>query len=303
MLDRLWYLYSYIYRPLTIDNEDNDSASTTKPDIRYEFKSLHASLFRFLVILKYTTPSISMTLCTTSTTLHLLAFLESTVPLFSPPSCTLFVIFFLSPVGAIMLLRFELSYSTMNIVRSNLFLSPVSAFDRDTDFHLIDQGKVGYLYHLQILLFFNLQDDNNVNGVNDVTISDVATMMKTIYELHTTYTFIYDDVLQLFPSVQYGRCIFDTTFDTTFTSASHASHSYKKDSSPPTTFQANEESNTTAITDLAVTVEAYDMTYDDRNNESVSSVTVTSAVTISYELYVGVLWVELVRDCALCSSN
>ena len=43
------------------------------------------------------------------------------------------------------------------------FVSPVG---RDTDFHLIDQGKVGYLYHLQILLY-NLQDDNNVNGDND----------------------------------------------------------------------------------------------------------------------------------------
>ena len=117
--------------------------------------------------------------------------------------------------------------------------SPVSVISHDTDFYLIDQGKVGYLYHLQILLFFNLQDNNNVNGVNDVTISDFATTMTTIYELNTTYTLKYNDVLQLFPSVQYERCIFDTTFDTTFTSALQALHSYKKDSLPSTTIQAN----------------------------------------------------------------
>jgi len=80
------------------------------------------------------------------------------------------------------LLRLMFSYVTPILQSKRLdFLShsPIGAIDavgRDTDFHIIDQGKVGYLYHLQILLFYNLQDENNINGVNNVTISDVVTM-------------------------------------------------------------------------------------------------------------------------------
>ena len=44
-------------------------------------------------------------------------------------------------------------------------LSPVDAIVRDTDFHLLDQGKVGYLYHLQIL-FFNLQDSSPSDNIS-----------------------------------------------------------------------------------------------------------------------------------------
>ena len=54
-----------------------------------------------MAILKPSTPFISIPFCTTSSTLHLLAFLESTVPSFLPPSRTFFVILFHSPVGAV----------------------------------------------------------------------------------------------------------------------------------------------------------------------------------------------------------
>ena len=96
-----------------VDNKDNDIKSTTKPNIQYEFQSLHASPFWFLPILKHTTPSISIPLCTTSSTLHLLALLEFTVPSLPLSSWTFFVILSLSPVS-------------------------------DSD----NQGKVGDLYHL-----------------------------------------------------------------------------------------------------------------------------------------------------------
>ena len=106
-LDKLWYTYSYIYIP----------ASTTVPNIRYKFESLHASPFWLLAILKPATPFISIALCNTSSTLHLMAFLESTIPSFQPPSWTLFVIFFLSPVGTVPLLQLDF-YDTSNILRS-----------------------------------------------------------------------------------------------------------------------------------------------------------------------------------------
>ena len=138
------FIQSTIFLSLAgVDNEDNDPKSTTRPDIQYKFKSPHASPFWLLAILKPTISIISIHLCTTSSTLHLLAFLESTVPSFSSPLRTFFVIFFFSPVDVV---------------------------GGDTDFHLIDQRKVGYLYHLQMLLF-NLQGDNNINGVNNETIS------------------------------------------------------------------------------------------------------------------------------------
>ena len=106
-----------------MDNEDNDPESTTEPTIRYEFESLHASPFRLLETLKLTTPFISVLFCTTGGTLHLLAFLESTVPSFPPLLWTLFVIFFLSLVGTVAhdadfllpLLRLKSSYNTTNI--------------------------------------------------------------------------------------------------------------------------------------------------------------------------------------------
>ena len=88
-----------------VDNEDNDLKSTTRPDIQYEFESLHASPFWLLALLKPTTPIISIPLCTTSSTLHLLAFSESTVPSLPLPLWAFFVIFFLSPVGPVTLLR------------------------------------------------------------------------------------------------------------------------------------------------------------------------------------------------------
>ena len=50
------------------------------------------------------------------------------------------------------------------------FISPVGAVDRDSDFHLIDQGKVGYLYHLQILLF-DLQDSSLSTNVSSSSYS------------------------------------------------------------------------------------------------------------------------------------
>eukprot|EP00751_Fragilariopsis_kerguelensis_P043859 CAMPEP_0170992798 /NCGR_PEP_ID=MMETSP0736-20130129/9953_1 /TAXON_ID=186038 /ORGANISM="Fragilariopsis kerguelensis, Strain L26-C5" /LENGTH=596 /DNA_ID=CAMNT_0011418315 /DNA_START=608 /DNA_END=2395 /DNA_ORIENTATION=- len=239
--------------------------STTAPDIRYEFKSLHASPFRLLAILEPTTPIISIPLCTTSSTSHLLAFLESTVPSLPPPLWPFFVIFFLPPIGtvhsdtdittnnnllecstatstvytaqyvkddnnvttsdvammtttiyesnaatiadndssatiamipqlysspsehvsslssstlwlhlrcdnynAFLVILFLSPVGTVTLLRfwSNLFLSP--AVDSTTTFHLIDQGKVGYLYHLQILLFFNLQDASLRNNVSSL---------------------------------------------------------------------------------------------------------------------------------------
>ena len=206
------FIQSTIFLSLAgVDNNNYDTISSTVPNIRYAFDSLHASPFRLLAILEPTTSFISVLLCTTSSTSHLLAFLESPVPLFPPLSWTLFVIFFFSPVGTVTLLQLILSYVTTtfqsnrlkllshsttfnvtnilrlrrlvtllsysstpsatvqaivtSIYKSNpsriffviFFLSSVGAVDRDTDFHLIDQGKVGYLYHLQILLF-NLQD-------------------------------------------------------------------------------------------------------------------------------------------------
>ena len=107
LLDKLWYTYSYIYK----------HTSNTVPDIRYIFESLHASPFWLLAILKPATPFISIALCNTSSTLHLMAFLESTIPSFQPPSWTLFVIFFLSPVGTVPLLQLDF-YDTSNILRS-----------------------------------------------------------------------------------------------------------------------------------------------------------------------------------------
>ena len=72
--------------------------------------------------------------------MYLLALLESTVPSFPPPLRTFFVIFFISLVGAV---------------------------GCNTAFHLIDQGKVGYLYHRQIL-FFNLHDASPPNNVSSL---------------------------------------------------------------------------------------------------------------------------------------
>ena len=45
----------------------------------------------------------------------------------------------------------------------NFFLSPV--VDSDNDFHLLDQGSMDYLYHLQIL-FFNLEDASPSDNVS-----------------------------------------------------------------------------------------------------------------------------------------
>ena len=231
------FIKSIIFLSLAgVDNEDNYPNSTTKPNIQYEFESLHAGPFRLLAISNQATnSSLPPPLSPTSSTLQSSALMNSgsasSSPLFS---WTLFVIFFLYPVGAV---------------------------DCDTDFHLIDQGKVGYLYRLQTLLFFNLQDDNNINGVNNVTISDVATMPTTIYKSNTVYILKYDNDLyfdtvlflalmqillydQLLYSTTnilrllyisnyvtvYGIMVklnatvmFNTTFDTVFTSTSHVS--------------------------------------------------------------------------------
>ena len=94
------------------------------------------------------------------------------------------------------------------------FLSPVGAVGCDTDFHLIDQGKVGYLYHLQILLF-NLQDASSSSSIlwlglqqynNDGrtgTIDNcygVITVSNSIIVMLTSYDTVYD-------------LYFDTVFD------------------------------------------------------------------------------------------
>ena len=118
LLDKLWYTYSYIYKP----------ASTTVPDIQCKFKSLHTSPFWLLAILKPPTLFISIPLCTTSSTLLLLAFLESTVPSFPPLLWTLFVIFFLSPVGTVMLLRLELSSGTVTLLQLELYCCTTNIF-------------------------------------------------------------------------------------------------------------------------------------------------------------------------------
>ena len=76
LLDKLWYTYSYIYKPTpVVVHGDNVLGSPTSPAIHCELESLHASPFRLLAILKPTTPFISIPLCTTSSTSHLLAFL------------------------------------------------------------------------------------------------------------------------------------------------------------------------------------------------------------------------------------
>ena len=109
------FVQSTIYLYLAnVDNEDNKFNSTTKPDLRYKSELLNASLFQLLAILKPTTSFISILLYTTNSILHLLAFLESTIPSFPPPLWLLFVIFFLYPVSTVTLLRLVLSYITTN---------------------------------------------------------------------------------------------------------------------------------------------------------------------------------------------
>jgi len=132
------FIKSIIFLSLAaVDYKDNDPESPTRPDIRYKFESLHASPFRFLAISTPTTPFISIPFCTTNSTLHLLAFLESTVPSLPPPSRTLFVIFFLSPVRAVgrdtdAVTSTTTSYvSPSNFIKSIIFLS-LSSVDNNS---------------------------------------------------------------------------------------------------------------------------------------------------------------------------
>ena len=188
------FIQSIIFLSLAgVYNEDNDPESTTTPgSIRYEFDSLHASPFWLLAILKPTTPIISIPLCITSSRSHLLAFLESTVPSFPPPLRTFFAIFFLSPVGC------------------------------DTDFHLIDQGKVGYLYHLQILLIFNLQDSLSLleNNNGECNMNNTDEMTCGVMVIATSYNSSDDAIsatimtatMQAYPSsLYYDDNIHDTS--------------------------------------------------------------------------------------------
>ena len=120
------FIQSMIFLYLVSVNNDHDPELTTAPDIQYNFESLHAIPFWFLAILKPTTPFISIFLCTTNSTLHLLSFMESTVPAFKPPLWTFSVIY---------------------------FLSSVSSVGRNDDLSLKNHGSVVYLYHVQLFLW------------------------------------------------------------------------------------------------------------------------------------------------------
>ena len=159
-LDKLWYAYSYIYRP---------TGRRQQPSIQYRIftyflNSQNASPSWLLTISNHASPSsLSTSLSTTSSILQLSIFLKFCYGPFLPFTLsTFFENFFLSIIF--------------------LYLAGVDNEDNYTNsnFCLINHGSVVYLYHLQILLFFNLQDDDNVYGVNDVAISDVATMTTTI---------------------------------------------------------------------------------------------------------------------------
>ena len=75
------------------------------------------------------------------------------------------------------------NYSAFFVI---IFLSPIGAVGRDTDFHLIDQGKVGYLYHLQILLFFILQDASPSENV----LSSSSTLLLNLIRYNSLDTII-----------------------------------------------------------------------------------------------------------------
>ena len=74
-------------------------------------------------------------------------------------------------------------YQRARIFLVIFFLSLVGAIGRDTDFRLLDQGIVGYLYHLQILLF-NLQDSLSSKPASSPTtvLLSAITIMKALYE-------------------------------------------------------------------------------------------------------------------------
>ena len=83
----------------------------------------------------------------------------------------------------------------------NLFLS--SVVDFNTNFHLEDQGKVGYLYHLQILLF-NLQDMLSLSSKNASSSLTLLVLLTTQYyntnnnplESYTTTYTIHSDIIK-----------------------------------------------------------------------------------------------------------
>ena len=94
---------------------------------------------------------------------------------------------FLSLVGT--LLQLGLSYGTTNIrwLQRHKLLS----YSTNTAY-IIDHGSVMYLI-LQILLFFNIRDDNNITGINNVALYDVVTITTTLYESNTTYKILLCD--------------------------------------------------------------------------------------------------------------
>ena len=196
LLNRLWYLYSYIYKRTT----------TICYGIYIFLNSQHTSPFRLLPCVKHTTtPSALIPLFTTSSStthciLQVSVLLESaSTPPLSITSSTFLVNFIKSTIflilagvvntnngpdsnfyftiattqfGLLAVFRSptpSLPHTTRSFVVI-FFISPVGAVDRDFDFHLIDQGKVGYLYHLQILLF-NLQDSSLSNNVSSSSYS------------------------------------------------------------------------------------------------------------------------------------
>jgi len=261
-LDTLWYVYSYIYSQLSsnattimfllffvavilMPTTDTPPTSTTVPNIRYEFESLHASPFWLLALLKPTTPFISIPLCTTSSTLHLLAFLASTVPSLPPPSWTLFVIFFLSPIGTVTLLRLELSFGT-NILRSHLFLSPVvdgDTFGRTgTTTHIIQSRRTTDtdILRSQRLKFFAGNDapvtvtmTTQVYSSSSSSPSKLSNNYMTFSAVNgavtrTTTSYMSFSSLNLVPIIDQGSDQYSLYL------ASHVSPSYDIDSSPHT---------------------------------------------------------------------
>ena len=130
--------------------------------------------------MKDVTPSFPTPLCNTSSKLQLLEFLESTSSSLLPPFWTFFVIFFLYYTSFTSPVDVDISpYTYFH------FLSPVDAVNSDPDFHITDQGRVVYLYQLQ-LFWFNLQDALSLSSNNLSSSSTLLLLNMRHYKNNNT---------------------------------------------------------------------------------------------------------------------